>query len=132
MMCIDCVAAPLVSLPVLILLDRNVDLAVMLQHTWTYQAMVHDLLSFDLNRVTVMVKDADDDAPTAASSQGKPQTYNLDDSSDSFWAQHKASPFTEMAGMSIPTQQRFPALYRSLSRSLSLSLSLSDSPPSPI
>lgn len=42
--------------PVLVLLDRNVDLSVMLQHTWTYQAMVHDLLSFDLNRVSVWVR----------------------------------------------------------------------------
>ncbi|KAI3644018.1 hypothetical protein MP228_010182 [Amoeboaphelidium protococcarum] len=38
--------------PVLIILDRNIDLATMLHHTWSYQCMVHDLLSMSANRIT--------------------------------------------------------------------------------
>lgn len=44
--------------PLLILLDRNIDMATPLHHTWTYQALAHDLLNLALNRVMV------DEAPT--------------------------------------------------------------------
>lgn len=30
--------------PVLIIADRGMDIATMLRHTWTYQALIHDLL----------------------------------------------------------------------------------------
>jgi hypothetical protein len=30
--------------PVLVLADRNLDLTTMLHHTWTYQAMIHDVM----------------------------------------------------------------------------------------
>jgi hypothetical protein len=40
---------------VLVVLDRNIDLTPMLSHSWTYQALVHDVLEMKLNRVTVMV-----------------------------------------------------------------------------
>ena len=30
--------------PVLVILDRNMDLCTPLHHTWTYQALVHDVL----------------------------------------------------------------------------------------
>lgn len=39
--------------PLLIVLDRNVDMATPLHHTWTYQALAHDLLDMALNRVVV-------------------------------------------------------------------------------
>ena len=39
--------------PVLILLDRDLDCSTILHHTWTYQALVHDLFGLDLNRVTI-------------------------------------------------------------------------------
>ena len=29
--------------PLLVILDRNMDLATALHHTWTYQALVHDV-----------------------------------------------------------------------------------------
>jgi len=43
-------------MPVLVVLDRNVDLIPMLSHSWTYQALVHDVLDMKLNRVTVEVR----------------------------------------------------------------------------
>lgn len=41
---------------VLVLFDRNVDLVPMLSHSWTYQALVNDVLGMKLNRVTVEVR----------------------------------------------------------------------------
>ena len=43
-------------LAVLVLLDRNVDLVPMISHSWTYQALVNDVLGMKLNRVTVEVR----------------------------------------------------------------------------
>ena len=40
--------------PVLLLVDRNVDLVSMIAHGWTYQALVHDCLEMKLGRVTVV------------------------------------------------------------------------------
>lgn len=42
--------------PVLIILDRNLDLVPMVSHSWTYQALVNDVLEMKLNRVTVEVR----------------------------------------------------------------------------
>lgn len=44
---------------VLVILDRNVDLVPMLSHSWTYQALVHDVLDMKLNRVTVEVRSSE-------------------------------------------------------------------------
>ena len=44
--------------PLLALVDRQVDMTAVLQHTWTYQALVHDLMDYHkgkLNRVFVFV-----------------------------------------------------------------------------
>ncbi|KAL7004180.1 Vesicle trafficking between the ER and Golgi [Cystobasidiomycetes sp. EMM_F5] len=75
------------SRPVLIILDRNVDLIPMVAHSWSYQALVNDVLEIKLNRVTV-------DSPE----QGKLQkrTYDLD-SKDFFWSKNGAAPFPQAA-----------------------------------
>ncbi|KAH8835602.1 Sec1-like protein [Flagelloscypha sp. PMI_526] len=39
--------------PLLLILDRNIDLTSMISHGWTYQALVSDCLEIHLNRVTV-------------------------------------------------------------------------------
>lgn len=36
-------------------MDRDIDLPVMLSHTWTYQALVHDLLGMKLNKIQLEV-----------------------------------------------------------------------------
>jgi hypothetical protein len=41
---------------VLVISERMVDLAVPLHHTWTYQALLHDLLDMRANRVKVAVR----------------------------------------------------------------------------
>jgi hypothetical protein len=44
------------SVAVLVIAERMVDLAVPLHHTWTYQALLHDLLDMRANRVKVAVR----------------------------------------------------------------------------
>lgn len=76
--------------PLLIILDRNVDMATPLHHTWTYQALAHDLLDLALNRVVV-----EDTAPKGGV-RAKRKACELD-SSDNFWASHKGAPFPNVA-----------------------------------
>ncbi|GAA6021873.1 hypothetical protein JCM10207_004526 [Rhodosporidiobolus poonsookiae] len=73
--------------PLLVILDRNVDLVPMLSHSWTYQALVNDVLGMKLNRVTV-------EAPDAGRLQKK--TYDLD-AKDFFWAKNAPNPFPQVA-----------------------------------
>mmetsp|Transcript_128581 Transcript_128581/g.274239 ORF Transcript_128581/g.274239 Transcript_128581/m.274239 type:complete len:653 (-) Transcript_128581:42-2000(-) len=77
--------------PVLCILDRDVDLVTMLNHTWTYQAMAHDVLSMKLNRLTVPVESSGD-----ASAPPKPVSYSVDES-DTFWVTHAGEPFPAVA-----------------------------------
>lgn len=48
---------------VLVILDRNVDLFPMLSHSWTYQALVNDVLGMKMNRVTVEVSPSSLESP---------------------------------------------------------------------
>ncbi|WFD29613.1 Vesicle trafficking between the ER and Golgi [Malassezia sp. CBS 17886] len=73
--------------PVLIVLDRNVDLVPMISHSWTYQALVYDVLDTKLNRVTV----TEADKPGS----GK-KSYDLD-AKDYFWAKNAELPFPQVA-----------------------------------
>ncbi|KAI0053468.1 SLY1 protein [Auriscalpium vulgare] len=68
--------------PVLVILDRNIDLVPILSHGWTYQALVSDCLEMKLNRVTV--------------TQPQKKAYDLD-SKDFFWAKNAANPFPQVA-----------------------------------
>ena len=52
-------AQPSQQRPLLCIFDRNFDVAAALQHPWTYQPLVHDILGMRLNRVDVA---GDDDA----------------------------------------------------------------------
>ncbi|KAG6842426.1 hypothetical protein C0991_007556 [Blastosporella zonata] len=70
--------------PLLLILDRNVDLVSVLSHGWTYQALVSDCLDIKLNRVVVTSKD-----------QPK-REYDLD-SNDFFWQRNAANPFPQVA-----------------------------------
>lgn len=78
--------------PILILLDRNIDMATPLHHTWTYQALAHDVLDLALNRVVV------DDDDNQSNSGAKPKIKACDlDTKDKFWKTHKGSPFPTVA-----------------------------------
>jgi sec1 family domain-containing protein 1 len=77
------------SRPVLIIVDRKVDLIPMLSHSWTYQSLVHDVLKMHLNRITVPVSD---DANTPP----KTRSYDLN-ASDFFWSRNASVPFPQVA-----------------------------------
>ncbi len=74
--------------PLLILLDRNFDLATPLHHTWTYQALMHDLLDFKLNRIEI--------EKTSAGTSRESKTYDLLNT-DKFWKQQKGNTFPVVA-----------------------------------
>lgn len=80
------------SRPVLVIVDRNVDLIPMLSHSWTYQSLVHDVLKMHLNRITMETL-VDAENP----SKGKTKrAYDLN-SNDFFWTRNAAIPFPQVA-----------------------------------
>ncbi|PFH60453.1 hypothetical protein XA68_10928 [Ophiocordyceps unilateralis] len=80
------------SRPVLILLDRNVDLVPMLSHSWTYQSLVHDVLDMKLNRITIETA-TDENNPAKGTTK---KSYDLN-SNDFFWAKNAGVPFPQVA-----------------------------------
>ena len=80
------------SRPVLIILDRNVDLIPMLSHSWTYQSLVHDVLKMNLNRITVETPIDEKDPSKGSTKKGYDLTSN-----DSFWAKNAGKPFPQVA-----------------------------------
>lgn len=71
--------------PVLVILDRTIDLVSMVSHSWTYQALVHDLCELNLNRVTLTTVD-----------DKKRKSYDLD-THDFFWANNANTVFPSVA-----------------------------------
>ncbi|XP_010935252.1 SEC1 family transport protein SLY1 [Elaeis guineensis] len=70
--------------PILCIFDRNFELAVGIQHDWSYRPLVHDVLGMKLNRVTMPAE------------KSAAKSYELDDS-DSFWFSNSWSPFQKVA-----------------------------------
>ncbi|KAG8449605.1 hypothetical protein GDO86_016302 [Hymenochirus boettgeri] len=83
--------------PLLVLVDRNIDLATPLHHTWTYQALVHDVLDFHLNRVNLEeCPEMENSSSGARPKKKNKKSYDLT-VADKFWQKHKGSPFPEVA-----------------------------------
>ncbi|KAL3482202.1 Sec1-like protein [Aspergillus californicus] len=78
--------------PVLIIVDRNVDLVPMLSHSWTYQSLVQDVLQMRLNRITVETL-ADESNPASTVIK---KAYDLG-SNDFFWQRNAGAPFPQVA-----------------------------------
>ena len=78
--------------PVLIIVDRSIDLIPMLSHSWTYQSLVHDVLKMRLNRITV--ETPIDEANSAKGTTKK--SYDLN-SNDFFWIRNAGVPFPQVA-----------------------------------
>lgn len=74
--------------PLLCLVDRTIDMGTPLHHTWTYQALVHDLLNTELNKVKVI---EDKTKP-----RSKFQIFDLNPN-DKFWKEQKGNPFPQVA-----------------------------------
>jgi len=73
--------------PVLIILDRNIDMTSLISHTWTYVPLIHDVLSMKLNRVTVEIEE---------NGQKSKKVFDHD-ISDFFWKKNLSSPFPKVA-----------------------------------
>ncbi|KAI9371306.1 Sec1-like protein [Aspergillus egyptiacus] len=78
--------------PVLVIVDRNVDLVPMLSHSWTYQSLVQDVLQMRLNRITVETP-VDETNPASAVTK---KAYDLN-SNDFFWKRNAGAPFPQVA-----------------------------------
>ena len=78
--------------PVLIIVDRSIDLIPMLSHSWTYQSLVHDVLKMRLNRITVETP-IDEANPTKGTTK---KSYDLN-SNDFFWTRNAGVPFPQVA-----------------------------------
>jgi len=76
--------------PLLVILDRNMDLITPIQHSSTYQALIDDLLQHKANRVEFNVDDG-------KGGRNKPtlKRCDLDADTDPFYARHKFNPFPE-------------------------------------
>lgn len=81
-----------VSRPVLVIVDRNVDLIPMLSHSWTYQSLVHDVLKMHLNRITIETP-VDENNPAKGRTK---KSYDLS-ANDFFWARNAGVPFPQVA-----------------------------------
>lgn len=78
--------------PVLIILDRNIDLVSMFSHSWTYQSLVNDVMQFSKNRITV---ESSENGPDGSVKKTR-RSYDLDPK-DFFWAKNSNLPFPEVA-----------------------------------
>ncbi|KAI9833604.1 MAG: hypothetical protein M1819_003557 [Sarea resinae] len=85
-------AGPSSSRPVLIILDRQLDIIPMLSHSWTYQALVHDVLKMHLNRITVETP-VDESNPARGVTK---RSYDLS-ANDFFWERNASVPFPQVA-----------------------------------
>jgi hypothetical protein len=80
--------------PLLLLLDRQFDYSTPLHHTWTYQALLCDILGLRSNRLSVPVESQG--APGEASNRVI-KTYDLSTSEDKFWRENAGNPFPKVA-----------------------------------
>lgn len=75
--------------PLLCIVDRTMDMSTPLHHTWTYQALIHDILNTELNKVRVTETSKDKLKPTT-------QVFDLNPS-DKFWREQRGTPFPQVA-----------------------------------
>ncbi|KAF9281810.1 Vesicle trafficking between the ER and Golgi [Mortierella alpina] len=73
--------------PVLVILDRNMDLVPILSHSWTYQALVHDVMDMKLNEIVVQTEE-----------HGRlvKKKYDIE-AKDFFWNKNASAPFPQVA-----------------------------------
>lgn len=77
--------------PLLVILDRNMDLITPIQHSSTYQALIDDLLDHNANRVEFTTKAEGSNKRAGA----QVKKFDLDADLDPFYSKHKFQPFPE-------------------------------------
>lgn len=78
------------------------DMATPLHHTWTYQALVHDVLDFNLNRVNVQEVESSSSQQHQEGHRHPPtrsvKTKACDlNPTDNFWVSQRGLPFPNVA-----------------------------------
>ncbi|GMH40349.1 hypothetical protein BSKO_08253 [Bryopsis sp. KO-2023] len=76
--------------PLLVLFERNFDLSVAVQHTWSYKPLVQDVLGLHLNRIKLGSSPGQDEGASA------PKDYDVDEE-DFFWTTCGSHPFPKVA-----------------------------------
>ena len=71
------------------------DLTTPLSHTWTYQALAHDVLDLGLNQIKFT--ETEETAEASSRQVPKKRVYDMDDRRDYFWGLHRGSPFPVVA-----------------------------------
>lgn len=71
-----------INRPLLMIVDRNIDLSIMLHHSWSYQALLYDIFSNTMNKVVV---------PTTP-----PQVYEMNKAKDKFWNDFSMTDFDQV------------------------------------
>jgi hypothetical protein len=79
--------------PLLLILDRSVDMATPLHHTWTYQALVHDVMPLRLNQARIVEPE---DSSLASKPTAAAKIVDLGPD-DKFWSSLKGCPFPQVA-----------------------------------
>lgn len=102
--------------PLLLITDRNIDLSAPLLHSWTYQALLHDLLGMTSNRVTVQVADAAGALPAGQPAKLKPKTYDLLSGEDKFWKHHAGKVFPKVAEGVTERLQAYQTEYNAVTK----------------
>eukprot|EP00002_Diphylleia_rotans_P032663 TRINITY_DN6876_c0_g1_i1.p1 TRINITY_DN6876_c0_g1~~TRINITY_DN6876_c0_g1_i1.p1 ORF type:complete len:564 (+),score=129.41 TRINITY_DN6876_c0_g1_i1:60-1751(+) len=105
--------------PVLLILDRDTDLNVALHHSWTYQALIHDVLDLKLNKVTFQAPESN--AHSGAPPRRVMKTFDFD-SHDIFWRDNAGLPFPKAA----ENVEKFVAEYKEQFDQLALLQASSD------
>ena len=86
--------------PILVIMDRNMDLITPIQHASTYQALIDDVLEHKANRVEFNVKPEGSAAEEALRRRGRVpppvrKKMDIDPDVDPFYSRHKFNPFPE-------------------------------------
>lgn len=77
-----------ISRPVLVIVDRNIDLVSMFSHSWTYQCLISDACELNRNRISIQSEDENGNVTK--------KSYDIDPH-DFFWNENSGLPFPEVA-----------------------------------
>ena len=81
--------------PVLVIMDRNMDLITPVQHASTYQALIDDVLEHKANRVEFNVKPDENADGRRRAPPAVRKKFDIDPDVDPFYSRHKFNPFPE-------------------------------------
>ena len=103
------------SRPLLLIVDRSIDLTVMLHHPWTYQALIYDLLEGALNKVVL-------NTPQPAGAPAQAKVYELNPYRDDFWSEHSTNSFETVLQSVDQHVKAWKAKYESMGSNLTAAM----------